>query len=109
MIPRDAINRLEMLVSMAVPELPMRFIHKQIASALNIVVQVARLANGARKIVQISEVVGLQGETISMHDLFEYDSQEACLDPDAEGGFAATGIRPHCEARLRKRESYFRQ
>ena len=99
---RDAINRLEMLVSMAAPELPMRFVHKQIASALNIVVQVARLANGARKIVQISEVVGLQGEAISMHDLFEYDNCEASLEPDAEGGFSATGIRPHCETRLRK-------
>jgi pilus assembly protein CpaF len=99
---RDAINRLEMLVSMAAPELPMRFIHRQIASALNIVVQVARLANGARKIVQISEIVGLQGESISMHDLFEYDNREGSLDPDVEGGFAATGIRPHCEPRLRK-------
>jgi pilus assembly protein CpaF len=99
---RDALNRLEMLVSMAVPELPSRFVHKQIASAIGIVVQVARLSTGARKIVQISEIVGVQAETISMHDVFEFNAADMSLGADTEGSFSATGIRPHCEARLRK-------
>ena len=65
---RDAMNRLEMLVGMAAPELPMWFIHRQIASAIQIVVQTARLSGGGRKLTQISEVTGLQGDAISMHD-----------------------------------------
>ena len=99
---RDAVSRLEMLVSMAAPELSMRFVHKQIASALTIVVQVARLSSGVRKIVQISEVVGLQGDTISMHDLFTYQHPEGNGELQNQAGFLAMGIRPQCEARLRK-------
>ena len=74
---RDAVNRLEMLVGMAAPELPMWFIHRQIASAIQIVVQTARLSGGGRKITQISEVTGLQGDAISMHDLFVFENTGA--------------------------------
>ncbi len=99
---RDAVNRLEMLVGMAAPELPMWFIHRQIASAIQIVVQTARLSGGARKITQISEVTGLQGEAISMHDLFVFEQTGLDEQSGAEGHFAATGIRPQCLARLQK-------
>ena len=67
---RDAVSRLEMLVGMAAPELPMWFIHRQIASAVQFVVQTARLSRGARKITQIAEITGHQGDPISMHDIF---------------------------------------
>ncbi len=69
---RDALSRLEMLVGMAAPELPMWFIHRQIASAIHFVVQLARLSGGERKIIQIAEVTGMHGEAINMHDVFTF-------------------------------------
>lgn len=98
---RDALTRLEMLVGMAAPELPMWFIHRQIASAIHVVVQVARLPSGERKILQISEVTGIHGDTISMHDLFQYRTGES---GDDFGGFEACGIQPNCLARLREKK-----
>jgi pilus assembly protein CpaF len=99
---RDAINRLEMLVGMSAPELPMWFIHKQIASAIHLVVQTARVTGGARKITQISEVTGSQGDSVSMHDLFTFEQTGVNERNEAEGFFQATGIRPQCLARLQK-------
>jgi pilus assembly protein CpaF len=99
---RDAINRLEMLVGMSAPELPMWFIHKQIAAAIHLVVQTSRVSGGARKIVQISEVTGAQGDSISMHDLFTFEQTGVSDQQDAEGYFQATGIRPQCLPRLEK-------
>src|SRR5262249_39950170 len=69
---RDALGRLEMMVGMAGFELPIWIIRRQIASAIQIVIQVARLLGGARKIVKISEITGMEGEVISMHDIFGY-------------------------------------
>ena len=64
--------------------------------------QTARIAGGARKIVQISEVTGAQGESISMHDLFTYEQTGVNERQEAEGYFQATGIRPQCLKRLEK-------
>ena len=100
---RDAVSRLEMLVGMAAPELPMWFIHRQIASAIHIVVQTARLSGGARKITQISEITGRQGDAISMHDIFVYQQTGLNGDMEAEGHFESTGLRPQCLARLQSR------
>jgi len=99
---RDAMSRVEMLVGMAAPELPMRFIHRQIASAIHIVVQTARVSGGARKIVQISEVTGSQGDSLSMHDLFTFEQTGVNAHNEAEGYFQATGMRPQCVPRLEK-------
>jgi pilus assembly protein CpaF len=99
---RDALNRLEMLVGMAAPELPMWFIHRQIATAIHLVVHVARLSGGARKIAQISEVTGYQGEAISMHDIFTFEQTGVNEAGEAQGAFAATGIRPQCLDRLQR-------
>jgi len=99
---RDAMGRLEMLIGMAAPELPMHFIHKQIASAIQIVVHTARLSGGVRKITQISEVTGCQGDSLSMHDLFTFEQTGVNDRQEAEGYFQATGIRPQCMARLEK-------
>lgn len=99
---RDAITRLEMLTGMAAPELPLRFIHRLIASAIHIVVQTVRVKGGARKIVQISEVTGIQGDSISMHDLFTFEQTGVNSDDEAIGQFHASGIRPQCAARLEK-------
>jgi len=93
---RDAISRLEMLVGMAGYDLPLWIIHRQIASAVNIVVHCARLAGGARKVMQISEVTGIEGEVISMHDLFKFEKTGMSENRVAQGRFVATGIRPVC-------------
>jgi pilus assembly protein CpaF len=97
---RDALSRLEMMVGMAGFDLPIWIIRRQIASAINIVVQVARLTGGLRKIVRISEITGMEGDTLSMHDLFEF--KQTGLDDNrvAQGYFFATGIRPECLAKL---------
>jgi pilus assembly protein CpaF len=97
---RDALARLEMLVGMAAPELPMWFIHRQIASAVQIVVQVSRLPTGERKVVQIAEVTGIHGENINMHDLFVYRQYGLESETKAAGDFEATGIIPDCLQRL---------
>jgi pilus assembly protein CpaF len=99
---RDAIGRLEMLVGMAAPELPLRFIHRQIASAIHLVVQTSRVSGGARKIVQISEVTGAQADSISMHDLFTFEQTGVNDRDEAQGHFQATGIRPQCLTRLER-------
>ncbi|MGO8746490.1 MAG: CpaF family protein [Thermoguttaceae bacterium] len=97
---RDGISRLEMMVGMAGFDLPIWIIRRQIASAINIVVQVARLTGGLRKVIRISEITGMEGDTISMHDLFEF--KQTGLDDKrvAQGYFFATGIRPECLAKL---------
>lgn len=97
---REALNRLEMLIGMAAPELPMWFIHRQIASAVQIVVQVARLQGGERKILQISEVTGINGDAVSMHDLFRFRQHGVGNDGKAVGRFEALGLIPHCLPRL---------
>jgi len=97
---RDALSRLEMLVGMAAPELPMWFIHRQIGSAIHLVVQVERLAGGERKIVQISEVTGAKGEVISMHDLFTFNRTGVDENRRPVGEFQTSGIVPQCLPRL---------
>jgi pilus assembly protein CpaF len=97
---KDAVCRLEMLVGLAAPELPLTFVHKQIASAIGIVVQTGRLGGGGRKITQISEITGVQGENISMHDLFVFEQFGVDATGAAEGQFVATGIRPRCLDRI---------
>jgi pilus assembly protein CpaF len=96
----DAISRLEMMVGMAVFNLPLWIIHRQIAKAIHVIVQTARLVGGARKVVKISEVTGTESETITMHDLFEFKQTGVDAERNAVGYFRATGIRPRCLERL---------
>jgi pilus assembly protein CpaF len=98
---RDAIGRLEMLVGMSNASLPIWFIHRQIAAAVQIVVQTSRLTGGARKIVQIAEITGTANDTIAMHDLFVFEQTGLDERRNAVGHFAATGIRPHGLERLK--------
>jgi pilus assembly protein CpaF len=97
---RDATSRLEMMVGMAGFDMPIWTIRRQIASAIHIVVQVARLVGGARKVVKVSEITGMEGDVISMHDIFEFKQSGLDENRRAEGSFWATGIRPHCLGRL---------
>ena len=97
---RDALSRLEMMVGMAGFELPIWVIRRQIASAIHIVVQSARLTGGTRKVTKISEVTGMEGEVISMHDLFVFKQTGIDANRVAQGSFYSTGIRPQCMEQL---------
>ena len=97
---REALSRLEMMVGMAGFDLPIWIIRRQIASAVEIVVQSSRLAGGVRKITQISEITGMEGEIISMHDVFKFKQTGLDENGAAVGDFYATGVRPHCLEKL---------
>jgi pilus assembly protein CpaF len=97
---REALSRLEIMVGMAGFELPIWVIRRQITSAVHIVVQVSRLLGGARKVVKISEVVGLEGENFTMHDLFVFKQTGVDASLIAQGYFQGTGVRPNCLERL---------
>ena len=97
---RDAISRLELMVGMAGFDLPMWVIRRQIASAIQVVVQVARLSGGARKIIKISEIVGMESDMLSMHDIFAFKQTGVDDNRVAQGYFYANGIHPQCLERL---------
>jgi pilus assembly protein CpaF len=97
---RDALSRLEIMVGMAGFDLPIWVIRKQIGSTIHLVVQVSRLLGGARKVVKISEVTGIEGENFVMQDLFAFKQTGVDGQRKAQGYFHATGIRPHCFDRL---------
>jgi pilus assembly protein CpaF len=97
---RDALSRLEMMIGMAGFDLPIWIIRRQIASAVQIVVQVARLTGGVRRVIKISEITGMEGEVISMHDLFAFKQTGVDEKRVAQGYFFSGGIRPHLLERL---------
>ena len=91
---RDALSRLEMMVGMAGFDLPIWVVRKQVAAAINLVVQVARLVGGVRRIIKVSEITGMEGDIVSMHDIFEFKQTGLDENRVAQGYFATTGIRP---------------
>ena len=97
---RDAISRLEMMIGMAGFDLPIWIIRRQIASAVQIIVQVARLTGGVRRVIKISEITGMEGEIISMHDLFVFKQTGVDEHRVAQGYFSTSGIRPQILERL---------
>jgi pilus assembly protein CpaF len=93
--PRDALARLETMVLMAGLDLPMRAVRDQVASALDLVIHLARLQDGSRRVVQVTEVVGMEGDLITLHDIFEFDySAGRSEDGRFLGTTKPTGIRP---------------
>ena len=98
--PRDALHRLSTMVAMANLNIPDKAIHHQIASALNLVLQVARLSDGTRKVTSISEVTGMEGSVITMQEIFQFELTGMTPDRKVVGRFRATGIRPKCSERL---------
>jgi pilus assembly protein CpaF len=93
---RDALSRMEMMVGMAGFDMPIWVIRKQIASAVQIVIQASRLTGGVRKITNISEITGMEGEIISMHDIFSFKQTGLDANRVSQGHFVSTGIRPKC-------------
>ncbi|HEY4904463.1 MAG TPA: CpaF family protein [Candidatus Sulfotelmatobacter sp.] len=98
--PRDALARVENMVSMANLNIPERAVRHQLASALHAVVQIARMADGTRKVITISEVVGMEGEMITMQDIFQFDRTGIDENGKVRGSFRATGVRPKFAERL---------
>ncbi len=98
--PRDALARLETMVSMANLNLPEKGVRSQIASAIDLVIHVARLSDGKRKVMNVSEIVGMEGDVITMQDLFLFERRGMTPEGDVLGRFRATGIRPRCAERL---------
>ena len=100
---RDAIARLEVMVAMAGFDLPTKALRTQIASAINIVVQARRLTGGKRKVVSVSEITGMEGELLTMHDLFTFEQRGVDETGHAIGYFRVHGIRPRCADRIEAR------
>ena len=99
--PRDTISRLETLVLMAGMDLPLSVVRKQIVSAVNLIVQQARLRDGSRKVTNITEITGMEGEVVVMQDIFKFDEQGEDTEGKVQGEFVPGGMRPNCEERLR--------
>ena len=98
--PRDAMARIENMVSMANLNIPERAIRQQIASAVHAVIQIARLSDGTRKVIHISEVTGMADESIAMQDIFLFERTGIDENGKVRGAFRATGVRPHFADRL---------
>ena len=98
--PRDALSRLETMVAMAELNLPDRAVRAQIASAIDIVVQASRFSDGTRRVKQIAEVVGMEGDVITMQDIFKFEQTGVEEDGGVIGQLRPTGIRPRCMDKL---------
>jgi pilus assembly protein CpaF len=98
--PRDALYRLDTMVAMANLNIPEKAIRQHVSSAIDLVVQVARLSSGVRRVVAISEITGMEQDVITMQDIFLFDQQGLTPDGRVTGRFRATGIRPKCAEKL---------
>ncbi|GAC1469927.1 MAG: CpaF family protein [Isosphaeraceae bacterium] len=98
--PRDALSRLETMISMAGLELPIRALRSQFASAVDLIIQASRLQGGPRKVTSIAEVVGMEGDTIIMQEIFAFKLLGVDENGRAYGEFMATGVRPTFMDRL---------
>jgi len=101
--PRDALARLENMVSMAGLEMPAKAIRKQIASAIHLIIQLSRLEDGSRRIVSIQEVDGMEGEVITLSEIFKYNRRGIDEKGVVLGQYGATGLIPKCMTNLKQR------
>jgi pilus assembly protein CpaF len=98
--PRDALSRIETMVSMANLNIPDRAVRQQIASAIHAVIQVSRLSDGTRKLTSICEITGMEGEVVCMQDIFRFERRGITETGKTRGAFRATGMRPKFAERL---------
>src|ERR1700730_15009767 len=98
--PRDALSRLETMVAMANLSIPDSAIRRQISSAIDLVIQVGRLSDGTRKVITVAEITGMEGDVISMQDIFVFRKRGVRETGEVLGDFVATGIRPKFAERL---------
>jgi pilus assembly protein CpaF len=100
---RDALARLEVMVAMSGYEIPIRAIRQQVASALQLVLQTRRVTGGRRKVTSVSEITGMEGDGIQMHDLYNWEQDGVDGSGHATGAFNVLGIRPRCAERIEHR------
>jgi len=98
--PRDALARIENMILMANLDLPSRAIREQIASALHVIVQISRFSDGTRKLTHISEVAGMEGQVVTMQDIFRFEQTGLDSEGQVKGAFRSTGIRPRFAERF---------
>jgi pilus assembly protein CpaF len=98
--PRDALYRLDTMVAMANLNIPDRAVRNQIASAVNLIVQVSRMSDGTRKVTSIAEITGMEQDVITMQEIFRFERTGLTREGKVTGRFRATGIRPKCAERL---------
>jgi pilus assembly protein CpaF len=99
--PRDALSRIETMIAMGATNLPEKAMRQQIAAAIQLVVQQTRLSDGSRKVTSISEITGMEGEVITMQEIFVFEKMGVTQDGKVIGRFRATGVRPKCCERLK--------
>jgi pilus assembly protein CpaF len=92
--PRDALSRLEQMISMSKLDLPTKAMRGQIASAINVVIQLARLSDGKRRLLSLQEITGMEGDVITMQEIFRFDRRSTDAEGQIHGAYVATGIRP---------------
>jgi pilus assembly protein CpaF len=97
---RDALSRVETMVLMAGFDIPVRAVREQIASALDLIVHVSRFRDGKRRIVGISEIVGMEGDVVTMQDIMHYHQKGVDDDNQIIGDFEYTGVQPQCLSRF---------
>ncbi|MFV1964590.1 MAG: CpaF family protein [Pirellulaceae bacterium] len=98
--PRDAIARLETMIMMAGFELPVKAMRQQISSAVDLIIQASRMQGGARRVTHVTEIVGMEQDTVVMQDIYHYEQRGIDESGDARGDFVATGVRPGFMDRL---------
>ncbi len=98
--PRDAVSRLEVMVSLANANMQLVSIRQQIASAVHVLVQAARLSDGSRRVVNVTEVTGMEGEMVTLQDIFVFEKRGVSAEGKVLGRFSATGIRPKFSEKL---------
>ncbi len=99
---RDALSRIETMVMMAGFELPIKAIREQVSSAINVIVQISRLRDGSRKVMSVSEVVGMEGEIITMQDILRFHERGIDKQGKVIGEFVFTGVQPYCVKRFKE-------
>lgn len=92
--PRDALSRLEQMISMAGMDLPTKSVRGQIASALDVIVQIKRFADGTRRVVSVMELTGMEGDVITLQEIFRFDQSHIDTEGKVHGRFTNTGVRP---------------
>lgn len=93
--PREALTRLENMIGLAGINLPARAVRTQIASAIDLIVQIQRMRDGMRRVTHVVEIVGMEGDIITTQDLFTYEFEGEGQDGLLQGQFKSSGLRPH--------------
>jgi pilus assembly protein CpaF len=101
--PRDALSRLEQMIGMAQLDMPTRAMRSQIASAIHVVIQLSRMGDGRRRLTSLQEITGMEGEVITMQEIFRFERRGTDSEGNVLGSFVATGIRPKFAEEFRRR------